>query len=91
MILYDSPAVKGPKLPTAIVCLGCLKKVDGQTTCPKCRWPMCSTQCSNGETHQRECEILASTSEQVVSFVRGAECPLTIFEGLNALLQYLRG
>ena len=65
MILYDSPAVLGPKSATDNVCLQCLKKVDGTMTCTKCGWPVCDLKCQNGKTHLKECAILAGGAEKV--------------------------
>jgi hypothetical protein len=74
MILYDSPAVLGPKSSTDIVCLQCLKKIEklqlmtSQTTpmtCQKCGWPVCDLKCQSGKSHQKECDILANAIEKV--------------------------
>ena len=71
MILYDSPAVMGPKSCSELVCLQCLKKVDGKTVCQKCGWPVCDLKCQNGKTHSKECDMLAAAIEKV-GFVRNA-------------------
>jgi hypothetical protein len=65
MILYDSPAVLGPKSSSEMVCLQCLKKVDGKTVCQKCGWPVCDLKCQNGKTHLKECDMLAAAVEKV--------------------------
>jgi hypothetical protein len=73
MILYDSPAVLGPKSTTDLVCLQCLKKIEKSQlmtspmtmTCQKCGWPVCDLKCQNGKSHQKECDILANAIEKV--------------------------
>ena len=66
MILWDSPAVLGPKSASDMVCLQCLKKVDGSFVCEHCRWPVCDPKCQSGKTHARECQILAGATQKVM-------------------------
>lgn len=58
-VMIDAPCVAGPNHKTDTVCLQCLKFCDGLYKCLGCGYPMCCEECSEAETHAKECRLLS--------------------------------
>jgi len=56
--------VEGPGCMKKPVCLGCLipNNISELSPCPKCSWPICSTNCSKISNHSQECNLLQASS-----------------------------
>jgi len=62
LILSDTPVVVGPSRQRLLVCVECLKVVDGSTRCKDCNFPLCRDECpsENGKWHAKyECPFLS--------------------------------
>uniref|UniRef100_A0A146L8D6 Protein msta, isoform A n=2 Tax=Lygus hesperus TaxID=30085 RepID=A0A146L8D6_LYGHE len=58
-LLNELPFVVGPKLDTPLCCLGCYHYMEDVALCEKCRWPVCSPECSKTSWHcDYECDVL---------------------------------
>ena len=74
LALVDVPLLLSPHTKSRAQCLECARwvgggvsrliyliisrLVDGTFLCPKCNFPMCSQECSEGATHLQECQAL---------------------------------
>ena len=62
LILFESPSVIGPCTRSKPQCLECFKKISWNKfyRCSKCRFPLCSKECEEGNYHKAECDLLNS-------------------------------
>ncbi|KAF6204066.1 hypothetical protein GE061_002406 [Apolygus lucorum] len=57
-LLSEIPFVVGPKTDSPLCCLGCYHYMEDVTLCEKCRWPVCSPECSKASWHcNYECNV----------------------------------
>ncbi|XP_059079369.1 uncharacterized protein LOC131877644 isoform X1 [Tigriopus californicus] len=66
IILIEDAAMNGPNRPRKQPfpsCLECLKPVKSGFRCPKCHFPTCDVQCSEGPNHAIECPVFANLEE----------------------------
>ena len=58
LVIAEQPAAAGPSQLTTPRCLGCLKAVTGEVSCPSCNFPMCDDICSKARSHVKsECTV----------------------------------
>lgn len=82
VILQERPLVRGPKLVSEPMCLGCSVKLTLPAEfapfyqCSGCRWPLCGPKCEKSPVHRAECALIGQA---------GRICPI---EGLQVSSGY---
>ena len=89
-IISEYPMVAGPVYTKSKpVCLQCLKKLTKPSdviNCARCKAPLCSVQCSNGQWHAMECGIFKESGFEFDIQNWDDDCPvyscITVLRGL---------
>ncbi|KAF2350506.1 SET domain [Trinorchestia longiramus] len=63
VIYTDNPIITGPKLTSALLCLGCYKTLqEPPYACSKCSWPVCGPECETEGYHPYECQVFSKVN-----------------------------
>ncbi|XP_018006371.2 SET domain-containing protein SmydA-8 [Hyalella azteca] len=63
VIYRDNPIITGPKLTSALLCLGCYKTLtDEHYDCSKCTWTLCGPECETEGYHPYECKVFSKAN-----------------------------
>jgi len=70
VVFRDKPLITGLSRESEPACLACYNKIDiteqtGHVLCARCKWPLCSSSCSDSPVHQPECDFLSKADVEI--------------------------